>query len=219
MHGTFITTCRWLWTRRDLNNGQPGTLARWIDALDLKAGERVFHLGCGVGYFTAILAEVVGGRGAVIACEVDAALAQRARENLRGYANVTVEAGDGAVIDPGECDAMLINAGVTHPHVAWLNRLRAGGRMVLPLTIAMGATLGKGVVAKVVREASGFAAQVITFVAIYSCTSVRDALLEPLLAKALSSGALFKLKSVRLDAHEAGESCVLHGREVCLSSG
>jgi protein-L-isoaspartate(D-aspartate) O-methyltransferase len=39
---------------RDLNNGQPGTLARWMDALDLKTGERVYHLGCGVGYFTAM---------------------------------------------------------------------------------------------------------------------------------------------------------------------
>jgi protein-L-isoaspartate(D-aspartate) O-methyltransferase len=45
-------------TTRDLNNGQPGRLARWIDALQLRAGERVFHLGCGVGYFTAIMAEV-----------------------------------------------------------------------------------------------------------------------------------------------------------------
>jgi hypothetical protein len=35
-------------TSRDLNNGQPGTLARWIDAIDLKLGDRVFHVGCGV---------------------------------------------------------------------------------------------------------------------------------------------------------------------------
>ena len=106
---------------------------------------------------------------------------------------------------------------VSDPRAA-LERLRAGGRMVLPLTMAMGATLGKGVVAKIVRGAGGFAAQVITFVAIYSCTSVRDAQIEPLLAKALSTGALFKMKSVRLDAHESGETCVLHGRDVCLSS-
>src|SRR5271169_997904 len=35
---------------RDLNNGQPSALARWIDALDLAPGDRVYHLGCGVGY-------------------------------------------------------------------------------------------------------------------------------------------------------------------------
>ena len=44
----------------DLNNGQPSALARWIDALDLKAGGRVYHLGCGQGYYTAIMAEVMG---------------------------------------------------------------------------------------------------------------------------------------------------------------
>src|SRR5438270_10973455 len=43
--------------RRHLNNGQPSALAHWINALDLKEGDRVFHLGCGVGYYTAILAE------------------------------------------------------------------------------------------------------------------------------------------------------------------
>ena len=85
---------------------------------------------------------------------------------------------------------MLINAGVTHPHAPWLERLREGGRLILPLTVAMGATLGKGVVAKIVRGRGNFSARVITFVAIYSCTSVRDPQIEPLLGKAFSTGAL-----------------------------
>jgi len=39
---------------------------------------------------------------------------------------------------------LLINAGVTHPHRPWLDRLAGGGPMVLPITISMGATgLGK----------------------------------------------------------------------------
>ena len=41
---------------RGLNNGQPSGLASWIDALDLKSGERVFHIGCGTGYYTALMA-------------------------------------------------------------------------------------------------------------------------------------------------------------------
>ena len=94
-------------TTRDVNNGQPGTLAHWIDALDLKTGDRVFHLGCGVGYFTAIMAGVVGAGGSVVACELDPVLAGRAGENLASYPNVAVHAGDGAAFDPGACDAML----------------------------------------------------------------------------------------------------------------
>ena len=89
--------------------------------------------------------------------------------------------------------------------------------MVLPLTVAMGARLGKGVVAKIVREHGGFSAQVITFVAIYSCSSVRDPELEPILGKALSTGVLLNLKSVRLDSHAPEDSCVVHGHDVCLS--
>jgi protein-L-isoaspartate(D-aspartate) O-methyltransferase len=204
-------------TTRNLNNGQPGTLARWIDALQLRAAERVFHLGCGVGYFTAIMAEVVGAGGSVIASEVDPALAAAARVNLAGYPNVTVYAGDGAALDPGACDAMLINAGVTHLHPPWLDQLREGGRLVLPLTVAMGATLGKGVVAKIIRERGAFHAQVITFVAIYSCTSVRDPQLEALLGKAIGTGALLKLKSIRRAPHAPEETCLLHA-DVCLSS-
>src|SRR5262250_509021 len=49
----------------DINNGQPSALARWIDELQLEPGKRVYHLGCGVGYYTAIMAEVVGPSGLV----------------------------------------------------------------------------------------------------------------------------------------------------------
>jgi protein-L-isoaspartate(D-aspartate) O-methyltransferase len=202
----------------DLNNGQPSALARWIDALDLKAGDRVYHLGCGVGYYTAIMVEVVGAGGAVVGSEVHAELAARACENLSGYANVTVHAGDGATFDPGVCDAMFINAGVTHPHRPWLERLRVGGRLVLPITMAATRTLGHGLMVKITRQPGVFSVQIVTFVGIFSCTSVRDLQLEPVIAKALASRTLLKLKSVRLDAHEPADTCILHGSDVCVSS-
>jgi len=203
---------------RNLCNGQPGALASWISALDLQPGDRVYHLGCGVGYFTAIIAEVVGLTGSVIACEVDAPLAARAQQNLVGYSNVTVHAADGASLDPGECDAIFINAGVTHPHPMWLERLAEGGRLLLPITIPMGPGLGKGIMVKVVRQNRGFSARMASFVAIYSCTSVRDAQLEPLLGKAMSTGALFKLKSVRPEAHDPSDTCLVHSNAICLSA-
>jgi len=183
---------------RFLNNGQPSALARWIDALDLKKGERAFHLGCGVGYYTAILAELVGLQGGVVAVELDPSIAARAKGNLASYTNVTVHAGDGAELDPGPCDAMLINAGVTHPHETWLDRLTEGGRLVLPLTAALGSTsFGSGVMAKIVRRRRGLAARVVTQMMIYSCTSVRDPRLEAPLGKALATRKLLEMKSVR----------------------
>jgi protein-L-isoaspartate(D-aspartate) O-methyltransferase len=49
--------------QKSLTNGNSGTLASWIDALNLVKGCSVFHLGCGTGYYTAIMAEVVGPKG------------------------------------------------------------------------------------------------------------------------------------------------------------
>jgi protein-L-isoaspartate(D-aspartate) O-methyltransferase len=202
----------------DIHNGQPSALACWIDALDLKSGERAYHLGCGVGYYTAVMAEVVGPSGRVLASEVRADLAGRAQENLRAYQNVAVHAADGAAFDPGACDAMLINAGVTHPNPLWLDRLCDGGRLVMPLTMAMTPTLGVGFMTKIVRHDSGFSAEIVTSLAIYSCTGIRDVQREPLLKAAMMSGGLTKMKSVRRDAHERTDECVVHGSDVCLSS-
>ncbi len=203
---------------RHLNNGHPSTLARWIDALDLADGDRVYHVGCGVGYYTAILAEAVGPQGQVVAIDVDANLAARAKQNLASYPQVTVHAGDGALFQPGACDAILINAGVTHPHPPWLENLSDGGRLVLPLTASMGENHGTGVMARITRKQAEYPAQAVSFVSIFSSTSVRDAELEAPLRQGLSDKSLLKLKSVRLDPHEKADTCLVHGRAICLSS-
>lgn len=203
---------------RDINNGQPSALAHWINGLQLQPGDRVYHLGCGVGYYTAIIAEVVGPNGSVVATEIDPPLSVRAQENLSTYSNVEVHTADGAEFDPGECDAMLINAGVTHPHPLWLDRLRPGGRLVLPITLATSETLGAGLMTKIVRRANGFSAHGLSAVGIYSCKSVRDPELEPLVRNAFTSQALLKVQSLRRDAHEQDATCLLHGKGVCFSS-
>jgi protein-L-isoaspartate(D-aspartate) O-methyltransferase len=202
---------------KDINNGQPSALGRWIDALALKSGERVYHLGCGVGYYTAIIAEVVGASGKVVGLELQSELAERARQNLGNYSQVTVEVGDGATFDPGDCDAMLINCGVTHPQVIWLDRLRDDGRLVVPFTMAMNATIGQGVMTKIVRCGRTYLTELVSPVGIYSGGTLRDAELEPQLLKGLTTGALLKLKSVRRDTHELAETCVVHRPYVCLS--
>lgn len=154
---------------RDINNGQPSALAQWINRLQLEPGRRVYHLGCGVGYYTAIMAEVVGAHGSVVATDIDPDLAARARENLSEYSNVQVHSVDGGEFDPGECDAMLINAGVTHPHPLWLERLREGGRLVVPITFATSETLGAGLMTQIIRRPNGFAAHGVGPAGIYSC--------------------------------------------------
>jgi protein-L-isoaspartate(D-aspartate) O-methyltransferase len=204
---------------RNLNNGHPATLAIWLDSLDLRPGARVYHLGCGVGYYTAIIAEVVGPGGHVLAAEVDPQLAERARQNLAGYSQVEVVSADGATLDPGSRDAIFINAGVTHPQPQWLDNLRASGILLLPLTATMGpSNLGKGVALRVQRTPEGFPARASSFLMIYSCSSGRNAELNTAIAQALSSWGLMKVQSLRRDAHERAQSCVLHGTDFCLST-
>jgi len=202
---------------RPLINGQPATLGRWVDELAIEPGERVYHLGCGVGYYTAILAALTP-TGQVLASEFDEQLAARARDNLSRYSNVSVHAGDGVLFDPGPCHAMLINAGVTFPLLRWLDRLHDRGRMIVPLTVSMGPTLGKGVVVKVTREGEGFSSRVIGLAVIYNCAGARNSDLEPALGKAMSTGALMKIASVRREPHTPDAACILHTADLCLSS-
>ena len=134
---------------RQLFNGQPGTLGVWIDALELAPGARVLHVGCGLGYYTAVIAQAVGSSGRVVAFEVDEALAAAAKRNLASMPWVDARCGDASQATGETFDAILVNAGVTHPLDAWLDALAPGGRMILPLTStmpAMGPTLGKGLV-------------------------------------------------------------------------
>jgi protein-L-isoaspartate(D-aspartate) O-methyltransferase len=134
---------------RQLFNGMPSALGTWIDALQLQPGERVLHVGCGLGYYSALIAHCVGEAGRVVAVDVDASLVAEARANLASFSHAEVRCDDGTALGDETFDAILINAGMTHPHEAWLAALRPGGRMVLPLTCAfpqMGPTIGKGMV-------------------------------------------------------------------------
>jgi len=202
---------------RNLNNGHPATLASWLDALEIAPGERVFHLGAGLGYFSAILGEMTGPAGRVTAIEVDPDLAGRARANLAQWPNVELRTGDGNEFDPGPVDAVFINAGVTHPRALWLDRLADGGRLLVPLTFDVGGGIGKGVMLLVKRKAGNYSARLVSLVMIYSSTTGREAERNAALAKQIGSPKLFSVESLRRDAHEAEETCWLHGPDFCFS--
>jgi len=67
---------------RGVNNGQPSLHAQSIAALEPKEGETVVQVGAGAGYYTAILAHLVGASGKVIAYEIEPDIAERAAANL-----------------------------------------------------------------------------------------------------------------------------------------
>jgi protein-L-isoaspartate(D-aspartate) O-methyltransferase len=62
-------------------------------------------------------------------------------------------------------DIIMINAGATHPAPQWLDVLRPGSRLLLPLTFEPApGTAGKGGMLVVTREADRFFARFISMV-------------------------------------------------------
>jgi len=208
---------------RQLFNGQPGTLAVWLDALDLAPGARVLHVGAGLGYYTAIIAQAVGPSGRVVGFEIDAALATAAARNLGALPWVDLRCGDSSRVAGETFDAIVVNAGVTHPLDGWLDALAPGGRMLLPITSpmpAMGSTLGKGLVFLLTRTDDTIGARVMTMVAVYSAIGLRDDRLNADLGKAMMGGpaAWQAVKRLRRDVHDREASCWLHASTCCFST-
>jgi protein-L-isoaspartate(D-aspartate) O-methyltransferase len=208
---------------RQLFNGQPSLLGAWIDTLELARGARVLHVGAGLGYYTAVIAECVGPGGRVVAYEADADLAAEARRNLASRGWVDARHGDASGPIDGRFDAILVNAGVTHPLDGWLDALAPGGRMMLPITAtmpAMGSTLGKGVVMLLTNQAPTIAARVVTLVAVYSAVGVRDDSLNERVGKALMAGPpqWQAVSTLRRDPHEPAATCWLHGPTCCFAT-
>lgn len=201
--------------RRGLNNGHPSFLASLIDQLKLKEGETVYHVGCGTGHYSAVIAEMVGPDGRVIAADIDKALAQRARRNLKSYLQVEVVNADGIAYDPGQVDAIFVNAGVTQLSRVWLDMLRAKGRLIVPFTLKT----GEGRILKVTRAKPIWRARFISHVGIYHCIGGRSRSAESRLRKAFAAGGAEKVRSLRLDDHERNWNCWLHCRGTCLSRG
>jgi len=120
---------------RGVNNGSPSLHAHWLDAIELKEGERVAHIGAGTGYYTAIIAHIVGESGHVTAVEYDGDLAEAARRNLEGYRNVTLIEDDGAKWPREETDCVYVNFAVARPAAPWLEQLSSSGRLIFPLGV------------------------------------------------------------------------------------
>ena len=206
---------------RQLFNGAPSLLSICIDALWLQPGTRALHVGSGTGYYSALMAHVIGPTGSLIAVEIDENLAATARSNLRDMSWVDVRQGDGTAVEPDSFDAILVNAGMTHPHDAWLQALRPGGRLLLPLTFttpAMG-TIGKGVIALVTRnDSTSWDARVVTMTAIYNGVGLRDDRMNDQLREAFMKGMMPSFKRMRRDPHEPSPTCWLHGEAFCFSA-
>lgn len=199
---------------RRINNGQPSLHARCLAACAPVLGESAIHIGAGTGYYTAILAKLVGGDGRVWAYEIDSDLAIRARDNLRDVANATVVAASASEGTLPDADIIYVNAGATHPLNLWLDALKIGGRLVFPMTT----NSAFGVMLLITRRsADAYAATVVSHAAFIPCVGARDDAASAALSKALESRSLFAAKSLRRGRVADASACCV-GTEWWLSS-
>jgi protein-L-isoaspartate(D-aspartate) O-methyltransferase len=205
---------------RMLNNGEPLALLLFLDSLQLSSADRFLHVGCGVGYYTAIAAHAVGSQGSVVGVEIDQDLAARADKNLRPYRNVKVIIADGALGNFGSFDAIFVNAGCTRPQPSWLDQLAIGGRLLIPLTVELPSApgIGAGYMLLVTRHETGYAARLTSPVGIFHCESARTSEGSALLAKALAQGDFQSIRALRRERHEQGPNCWLHADGFCLEA-
>jgi protein-L-isoaspartate(D-aspartate) O-methyltransferase len=86
--------------RRGINNGQLSLWASLYDQLKLSAGAHAVHVGAGTGYYSAILAEIVGSRGRVTAIELILIWpSERGRISLPGHKQLSSSPMDSVLVE------------------------------------------------------------------------------------------------------------------------
>jgi protein-L-isoaspartate(D-aspartate) O-methyltransferase len=209
---------------RQINNGQPSLHAHLLFCAGVRPGDHVVHVGAGVGYFTGIMAHLAGPAGRVTGIEYEADLAARAQANFAGQANVRIIHGDGTVAPFDPADVIYVNAGATRPADIWLDRLRDGGRLVLPLTTEKGFTRGAGVpiqrrgaVFVITRRGEDFLARWVSPVAIYPCQGMRETASEQALEMAFQTGDWRRVTRLYRRGDLPLEQCWLKAPGWCLA--
>ncbi|MBT6137927.1 MAG: methyltransferase domain-containing protein [Rhodospirillaceae bacterium] len=177
---------------KHVNNGQPSLHAACLDAAAPAPGDRVLHIGCGTGYYSAILSELVGGDGQIEAFDLEPELVSRATSNLAGRDNVAVSLRSGTEGALPQSDVIYVCAGASEPVAAWLAALRPGGRLMFPLTPGW----GWGAMVLATRHGNRFAARVLRPAAFIPCVGAQDETEATRLAAAFEAGGWQDVRSL-----------------------
>jgi protein-L-isoaspartate(D-aspartate) O-methyltransferase len=206
---------------RRINNGQPQLHAHLINQAKPAEGDHIVHIGTGTGYYTAIMAHMVGASGCVTGLEIEPELAARARANFASWPNVQIVEGDGSTVSFDVANVIYVNAGATRPADAWLDRLADGGRLILPLTTNKSfksfaqpgnsphEAIQQGAVFRIERSTDAYFAKCISAVAIYPCAGSRDEVSEQALSEALAGGRLQEVTRLYRGSDVPAEDCWL----------
>jgi protein-L-isoaspartate(D-aspartate) O-methyltransferase len=109
-----------------------------LEQAGIEPGDHVLEIGSG-GYNAALMRELAGPKGSVTTVDIDPEVTDRAREVLAaaGYDDVRVVRADGefGVPEDAPYDRIVVTVTAWDIAPAWIDQLRPGGRIVVPLRL------------------------------------------------------------------------------------
>jgi len=116
---------------------QPSTVLKFLDALDVKLGNKVLEIGAGSGYNAALLSKLVGKKGFIYSTEIAEPLAEFARNNLKKtkIKNVEILRIDGSqgLIEKEPFDRIILTAACSKIPDILIDQLKVGGILAAPV--------------------------------------------------------------------------------------
>ena len=119
---------------------QPYTVAFMIELLQPKSGDKIFEIGFGSGWQTALLAEIIGESGKVFAVERIRGLFEFGTKNISAYnfikkGIIRTILGDATMglKKYAPFDSIVAGASAQEIPEEWLKELKVGGRLVMPV--------------------------------------------------------------------------------------
>jgi protein-L-isoaspartate(D-aspartate) O-methyltransferase len=121
------------------SSSQPAIMALMLEQLAVEPGQRVLEIGAGTGYNAALLAHLTGPEGVVVAVDIDEDIVEAARAHLEaaGFDQVQLICGDGGLghAPLAPYDRIILSVGAPDIAPAWIEQLKPGGRLVMPLSL------------------------------------------------------------------------------------
>jgi len=143
---------------------QPLVVAFMLEQLNPQPGHKVLDIGSGSGWTSALLAEIVGPEGKVIAVEIVPELKEFGEMNASKYNFVKKKIveficadGSKGYVKQAPFDRILASASGKELPLAWKKQLKIGGRIVAPIRTSIWTFIKKSDMELQAIEHPGFA--------------------------------------------------------------